>query len=1218
MSSKNVSRTVKLYIDNQEIDGSVKSIKSRIRELTAEMNKLTVGTKEYEERAKKIRELNGILAEHRRNIKAVADETNTLSSRFGKIADGFNRYMGVIGGAIASITGLTMTIRKSVQDFADMEEAEAQVRKYTGMTAEQVKELNEELKALDTRTSREELNALAGEAGRLGITSKDAIMEFVDGADKIRVALGDDLGETAVRDIGKLAQMFGEDKKRGLRGAMLATGSAVNELAQNSSAGADAIVQFTARLAGVAQQAGLTQAEIMGIGSVMSQNMQEIPTSATVISQLITKMMQDTGRFAKLAGQDVEEFSNLLRTDANKALVTFLNAMKQRGGFQDMAKMFDEMKMDGTRAVGVLSALAGHLDQLSEAQSLANNAYAEGTSVINEFNVQNNTVQAQLDKAKKQFHEISVELGEKLMPIARYGITTGSAMVKILSRLITFVSQHRVTLIALAATLAISNARQLYAISLAKLQVFWNEKLIVSFKALATAIKANPWGVAIAAITTLMALLIDAAAKHDEEVQKMDAVSRAHKRASEQYEEESSKVQALIEMVNNSNNSYELRKAKLDELKSIVPGYHADLTKEGKLINNNTEALKRYLENLERSIKLKAAQEDLEAAYRKKRNLEKQRGTLQEQESEDALSLTAAQWSANSTANKLGTKGMQTISRGTDIATKQAQDRLTKTRQQLSETNKAISETQKDIDDLNKEITTASKGLAVSAAPEAPTPAPIAPTSGGSGSNGKKGRGGSTEEKLRKEVRAELLKIDAEYTAKQNELREQFVKGEIASTEELNAKIQELELERLKKELEVANLEPAKREEVAKKILDMRVKLKDELDNILEEMNEYEDESYEKQLKKLEENLRKQETVLKRSLDNQLITQEQYAEQLEKIRSMNDAQQAKVREEEAEKQFALMDKVHEQKLIALERNHYEQLTSEEEFEKNKRAAEKEFLQQALDTLELSAEKRQELQNEIDNFELEKAKEKYDKQLAQLNNIFNSMQDVAQKFGEEWGTMMQTFFDSGELQLGEFLKSLLKLTLDALEKTVIMAVAERTVKNIASLGLAGMAKAALEIAAITAAFETAKAAIMSFDTGGFTGAGAWNEPKGIVHANEFVANRYATNNPNILPVLNLIDQAQRVGSVANLSSQDIAAVLPTSSNGITRRSSSTAAAATADNTAMLTTLASLISATQRLSSRLDEPILAETYVTGKRGINEAQSLADKMRSNVSRN
>ena len=1104
MTSKNVSRTVKLYIDNQEIDGSVKSIKSRIRELTGEMNKLTVGTKEYEERAKKIRELKGILAEHRRNIKAVADETNTLSSRFGKIADGFNRYMGVIGGAIASITGLTMTIRKSVQDFADMEEAEAQVRKYTGMTAEQVKELNEELKALDTRTSREELNALAGEAGRLGITSKDAIMEFVDGADKIRVALGDDLGDTAVRDIGKLAQMFGEDKKRGLRGAMLATGSAVNELAQNSSAGADAIVQFTARLAGVAQQAGLTQAEIMGIGSVMSQNMQEIPTSATVISQLITKKMQDTGRFAKLAGQDVGEFTELLRTDANKALVTFLNAMKQRGGFQEMAQMFDEMKMDGTRAVGVLSALAGHLDQLAEAQSLANQAYEEGTSVINEFNVQNNTVQAQLEKAKKQFHEISVELGEKLMPIARYGITTGSAMVKILSRLITFVSQHRVTLIALAATLAISNARQLYAISLAKLQVFWNEKLIVSFKALATAIKANPWGVAIAAITTLMALLIDAAAKHDEEVQKMDAVSRAHKRASEQYEEESSKVQALIEMVNNSNNSYELRKAKLDELKSIVPGYHADLTKEGKLINNNTEALKRYLENLERSIKLKAAQEDLEAAYRKKRNLEKQRGTLQEQESEDALSLTAAQWSANSTANKLGTKGMQTISRGTDIATKQAQDRLTKTRQQLSETNKAISETQKDIDDLNKEITTASKGLAVSAAPEAPTPAPIAPTSGGSGSNGKSGTGRTGKvndpaaeeaKKQREQLQKDLAAIDDKYQVLRNEAAQNYLDGEIETREEYYERLRELEMEELEERLGVLNLEQEKRDEIKGQILEKQIEMMEELRELQQEAEEEEDE----------------------------------------------------RDREAEQAF--MDHMNTMRDIASE---------------------------GMKTV--------------------------------ANSIGQGLMSALK--GEKEGIM-------GAMK--DVLKTILLTMVNYLEKQLVVDEAIVLADSIAKYGpIIGPIRAAASTALMLAPYEIAKGVIQAFDTGGFTGAGAWNEPKGIVHANEFVANRYATRNPAVLPVLNLIDNAQRTGSVANLSSQDIAAVLPTSSNGITRRSSSTAAAATADNTAMLATLASLINATQRLSSRLDEPILAETYVTGKRGINEAQSLADKMRSNVSRN
>ena len=1099
MSSKNVSRTVKLYIDNQEIDGSVKSIKSRIRELTAEMNKLTVGTKEYEERAKKIRELNGILAEHRRNIKAVADETNTLSSRFGKIADGFNRYMGVIGGAIASITGLTMTIRKSVQDFADMEEAEAQVRKYTGMTAEQVKELNEELKALDTRTSREELNALAGEAGRLGITSKDAIMEFVDGADKIRVALGDDLGETAVRDIGKLAQMFGEDKKRGLRGAMLATGSAVNELAQNSSAGADAIVQFTARLAGVAQQAGLTQAEIMGIGSVMSQNMQEIPTSATVISQLITKMMQDTGRFAKLAGQDVGEFTELLRTDANKALVTFLSAMRQRGGFQEMAQMFDEMKMDGTRAVGVLSALAGHLDQLSEAQSLANQAYEEGTSVINEFNVQNNTVQAQLDKAKKQFHEISVELGEKLMPIARYGITTGSAMVKILSQLITFVSQHRVTLIALAATLAISNARQLYAISLAKLQVFWNEKLIVSFKALATAIKANPWGVAIAAITTLMALLTDAAAKHDEEVQKMDAVSRAHKRASEQYEEESSKVQALIEMVNNSNNSYELRKAKLDELKSIVPGYHADLTTEGKLINNNTEALKRYLENLERSIKLKAAQEDLEAAYRKKRNLEKQRGTLQEQESEDAFSLTAAQWSANSTANRLGTKGMQVISRGTDIATKQAQDRLTKTRQQLSETNKAISQTQKDIDDLNKEITTASKGLAVSAAPETPPAPPTPPVHGGGASGGKSGTGRTGKvsdpaaeeaKKQREQLQKDLAAIDDKYQVLRNEAAQDYLDGEIETRDEYNERLRELEMKELDERLGVLNLEQEKRDEIKGQIL-------------------------EKQIEMMEEHREKWQNFLDEIEQEEKKRREEFQASMEAMR--------------------------------------------------------------------------------------------DKALDIMNSISSSIGKgiMSAIKGEKEGIV-------GAMK--DVLKTILLTMVDYLEKQLVVDAAIVLADSVAKYGpIVGPIRAAATTALMMAPFEIAKGIVQAFDKGGFTGSGAWDEPKGIVHANEFVANRYATRNPNILPVLNLIDHAQRVGNVQNLTPQDVAAVLPSQHYATVAQPSSN----NTQRTVVSQMPAEMVNLMRQLSKRLEKPLIAETYVTGKRGISEAQTLTDKMKSNVSR-
>ena len=1081
-TSKNVNRTVKLYIDNQEIDGSVKSIKSRIRELTGEMNKLTVGTKEYEERAKKIRELNGILAEHRRNIKGVADEANTLSSRFGKIADGFNRYMGVIGGAIASLTGLTMTVRKTVQDFADMEEEMAQVRKYTGMTDEEVKELNEDLKALDTRTSREELNKLAGEAGRLGITSKEAILEFVDGADKIRVALGDDLGETAVRDIGKLAQMFGEDKKRGLRGAMLATGSAVNELAQNSSAGADAIVQFTARLAGVAQQAGLTQAEIMGIGSVMSQNMQEIPTSATVVSQLITKMMQDTGRFAKLAGQDVEEFSNLLRTDANKALVTFLNAMKQRGGFQDMAKMFDEMKMDGTRAVGVLSALAGHLDQLSEAQSLANKAYAEGTSVINEFNVQNNTVQAQLDKAKKRFHDLSIELGEKLMPIARYGITTSSAMVRVLMTLIDFVGRWRTTLIAVTLAIAAYNVQAALAMARTKLWIPLVANLKAAFTELWAVMKKNPMAAVTTAAVLLVAAITDIVRAFNSGSQAARAFKTANEEAADAVATESARLEVLISTIRNANASEAERKKALEELNGKIMAAHlGNLTEEQVRTGNLTRLLNAYNAQLERSIKLRVLDKEMERLVQEHRDRQK--------ELESGVSV--------------GTRLIRFF--GGDTSD---QDKV------LSDWNDKLFNA--EMDKVKKEINKLTNNIVMSISNPEPwrdngytifedditTPGSGGGGTSGGGKSGRTGRTGKVNDpaaeeakKKREQLQKDLAAIDDKYQVLRNEAAQNYLDGEIETREEYYERLRELEMEELEERLGVLNLEQEKRDEIKGQILEKQIEMMEELRELQQEAEEEEDE----------------------------------------------------RDREAEQAF--MDHMNTMRDIASEG---------------------------------------------------------------MNTVANSIGQglMSALKGEKEGIM-------GAMK--DVLKTILLTMVNYLEKQLVVDEAIVLADSIAKYGpIIGPIRAAASTALMLAPYEIAKGVIQAFDTGGFTGSGAWNEPKGIVHANEFVANRYATRNPAVLPVLNLIDKAQRTGSVANLSSQDIAAVLPTSSNGTTRRSSSTAATATADNTAMLATLASLINATQRLSSRLDEPILAETYVTGKRGINEAQSLADKMRSNVSRN
>lgn len=426
---------------------SYSELRKAAASLKRQMDNATPGTEKW----KALRADYLLTRQRMREVEVQARETRFSLS---KMADGVNRYAAMGAGVVGALTGVALTARKCVDEYAEMEEAEAQVIKYTGMTRDEVKGLNEEFKEMDTRTAREKLNALAGDAGRLGITGKKDVLEFVDAADKINVALGEDLGDDAVKNIGKLAQMFGEDQKLGLRGAMLATGSAINEVAQNSSAAEAYLVGFTARVAGAANQAKVAQGDILGYASVLDQNMQQQEMAATAFQTLMMKMYQEPAKFAKIAGQSVEDFTSLIKKDANEAILQFLDTLNKKGGLDQLAPMFKEMGLDGVRASGVISTMAGKIDDIRKAQRLANDAYRDGTSIIKEVNVQNNTVQAGLDKAKNNFKDIRVELGEKLQPVMKYMITTGSLTVKGLGTMVSILWKYKGAIVAASAAVA--------------------------------------------------------------------------------------------------------------------------------------------------------------------------------------------------------------------------------------------------------------------------------------------------------------------------------------------------------------------------------------------------------------------------------------------------------------------------------------------------------------------------------------------------------------------------------------------------------------------------------------------------------------------------------------------------------------------------------------------------------------------------------------------
>lgn len=655
----------------KELSVVMKTVQKQLRSGAVERN-----SEEWKKLQQKLKEV-------KREMNAINSESKETTSLWSRFVNVLNTNWGAVSQIIAAYAGLSMTIRKCAQAYADMEESMANVRKYTGQTDEEVHRMNEDFKRMDTRTAREQLNELAGSAGRLGITSKDMIEEFVDGADKINVALDDDLGEGAVDKIGKLAQMFGEDKTKGLRGAMLATGSAVNELAQNSSANAGYIVDFTADLSGVGIQAGMTQAQLMGLASALDQNMQEEATSATVFSQLITKMYQEPAKFAKIAGVEVTKFSNLMKTNANEGLMTFLSAMKSRGGFAEMAPMFEEMQLNGTRAVGVLSAVASHLDQVRTAQDLATQSYASGTSVINEFNVQNNTVQAQLDKAKKRFEDLTVELGEQLIPVTRYAISTLSIGIHVLSTLITFTVTHVKQLTIIGSAIAVCTAlwyketiaiklkaaATTYAAAIDKayiatttllraamvaLQATWAyltkgvQGYIVVMRAARLASLTNPWA-ALATVLTVVGVAVYGAVKaftsyneamrnSTQEAKNNRAVAEAQaslaKKVSDATLDERNKVDMLNKVIHSNAYTVDERRQAIAAMQKLVPEYHASISKEGKLYNDNQIAIQNYIKELENAAMA-------EAIYERKVEINKKKLELKLKENKIRHSLKA-------------------------------------------------------------------------------------------------------------------------------------------------------------------------------------------------------------------------------------------------------------------------------------------------------------------------------------------------------------------------------------------------------------------------------------------------------------------------------------------------------------------------------------------------------------------------------------------------
>lgn len=386
MASQKETAEIDVKINGKQASQTVKDLEKDVRNARAEWRKAKIGTEEYIQATKKLKQSETILKKHKADIKSTEDAWSRLTG-------GFNKYLGVITAGVGLLTGVGFGLQSQIEYIGQLDDAYADVMKTTGLTYEETKKLDEEFGKFNTRTARLELLKLAEEAGKLGISGTKEVSKFVKEANQIKVALGKDLGEDAIVQMGKLSNIFGD--------TMTELASGINSIGAASEASEPYQVDFLTRTAGIAKTARITSGDLMGYGATLESLGQSAEVSSTAMNTVMVDFLKNAEGFGEVAGFARGELTKLLNEKGtNTAFIAFLEKLQQGAGdTENMMLKLEALGINGSRGANVFLTLAQNIETLRKQQDVANKAVTEGTSVLDEYNIKNENVAAALEKA---------------------------------------------------------------------------------------------------------------------------------------------------------------------------------------------------------------------------------------------------------------------------------------------------------------------------------------------------------------------------------------------------------------------------------------------------------------------------------------------------------------------------------------------------------------------------------------------------------------------------------------------------------------------------------------------------------------------------------------------------------------------------------------------------------------------------------------------------
>ena len=366
------------------------------------------------------KQMNNLTADDPK-MKTLIAQYKAIDNQIGQITGQWKRQDGAIASVIKRLTayvsvyGAFNAIKNGLQQVMNLNlkfsDQLADIRKTTGLASQTVRELSDSLLKIDTRTSVEELHNLAYEAGRLGIGGggADAVLQFVRAANQLNVALGEDLGEGAVVTLSKMADVMGLTKRMGVEKSLLAIGSAINELAQSSTASGSFLTDYASRLSGIASQAHLTASELLGFAAASDATGQEVEVSATAMNKFVVQLQTHYKTVAQAAGLSADALHQLLAAGRTAdAVVMVLEALGQKGGLSMIAPLMKDMGSDGARLTASLATMASNIDLVKQQLETSRSAFEQATSVTNEYNIKNQNAAAIMERMRNSWQKLFV------------------------------------------------------------------------------------------------------------------------------------------------------------------------------------------------------------------------------------------------------------------------------------------------------------------------------------------------------------------------------------------------------------------------------------------------------------------------------------------------------------------------------------------------------------------------------------------------------------------------------------------------------------------------------------------------------------------------------------------------------------------------------------------------------------------------------------------